>query len=216
MQHRTRWHGPRAKHDPKLCRNSSMEEGNDQARKIVIARAVERLDILLDDKESEFSIMMVSLGEFGRDVARAVRYCSELGLDRQCFHARPFTLQKTSQYDSDDDEQSESEAITKVAPLTGYRCKYCNMIWRIDTAQIPNFSDELQLKCSICRPWSSTDVNLLEKWDDQSCTLLYEMECVDCKVRCLCSKNYRPNTWACFSCGTKGGFRRPENTEVIW
>lgn len=101
---------------------------SDQARSVIVLKTVQNLDRLLWDKEREFSAMIASLGEFGRKVVRALRCCTELGLDRRYFHARPSILngtitEDTSQDDYDDDGLSESEASAKPRPLTGYRCK---------------------------------------------------------------------------------------------
>lgn len=104
-------------------------------------KTVQNLDRLLWDKDGKFSTVIASLGEFGRDVARAVRFSTELSLDRRYFHAKPSTLNGTipeniSQDDYDEDGLSGSEASTKPRPLTGYRCKYCMLNWKVDTTQV--------------------------------------------------------------------------------
>lgn len=84
------------------------------------------------------------------------------------------------------------------------------LIWKLDITQVHGFSEEMRLRCLQC-PRSYPGV---EKWDDENCTYMYEMECADCKVRCLSSNDVRPRTWTGFSCGTKGGFRRPEKFQL--
>lgn len=182
-------------------------EESDQARKIVILAAVESLETLLAHKESEFSIMMVSLGEFGRDLARAVRCCAEFKPYSQHFHAKPSTSKDTPQEVYSDDDMSEREIPLKAASLTTYRCKHCRSLWKIDTDQVQDFSEKMEMICMQCQ-WPGA---VLEKWNDESCVLLYEMECADCKVRFLCSEDDQSDGWMCFSCGMGGKFQRPEN-----
>ncbi|KAE9984040.1 hypothetical protein BLS_003191 [Venturia inaequalis] len=182
-------------------------EESDQARKIVILAAVQSLDYLLTHKESEFSIMMVSLGEFGRDLARAVRYCVEFRPRSQHFHAKPSTSKDNPQEVDNDDDVSESETSLKAASLTTYLCKYCSSLWKIDTDQVQDFSEKTELICMHCQCSGA----VLEKWNDESCVLLYEMECADCKMRFLCSDDDQSYKWMCFSCGIEGSFQRPEN-----
>lgn len=103
----------------------------DPARRVIILKTVRNLDRLLWNKEVEFSIMMASLGEFGRDVARAVCCCTEFGLWKRHFHARSSTRKDTApkatsqdEYDDDEEDVYESETSSNATPLTAYRCKH--------------------------------------------------------------------------------------------
>ncbi|QDS69513.1 hypothetical protein FKW77_007309 [Venturia effusa] len=181
---------------------------NDQARKAIIVMTIQNLERVLWDKEGAFSIMMASLGDFSRDVARAVRCCAELRRGNRHFHARTSTLEDTGSKETceKDDSSSKGESSVEPTSFTGYRCNHCLTSWRIDTTRIQDLPKEMELKCIRC-PSFLTDT---EKWDDESCILLYEMKCAACSVRFSCSNSAQSSLWTCFSCGSEGDFEQPE------
>ncbi|KAE9984033.1 hypothetical protein BLS_003184 [Venturia inaequalis] len=51
---------------------------NDAARQIVVETSITNMERLLDEDDGPFSNMMEAMGEFGKDVSRAVRFSKEI------------------------------------------------------------------------------------------------------------------------------------------
>jgi len=160
-------------------------EKHDQARKVVVLATIVHMKHLLGNDDEEFSKMMEELGEYGRDVAKAMRFSHH-----DYWHKRNISR--------------AIDVLQSDAYMIPYDCDSCGRHWKLDVRRIPLGVEEVSVACMICR-------GVMGKSADRGFSLLYEWECIGCKLSCECSDgksvgDWRLGDWRCCYCHDEYGF----------
>ncbi|RDI83874.1 hypothetical protein Vi05172_g6275 [Venturia inaequalis] len=152
---------------------------DDRIRDVIITAALRNSYHLLEKKDGAFSSMMVELGEFGRDLARASRHAPN-------FRDEAFNppIRTTTP-----DEDSANKTVD-------IQCYNCSVYWRMEKQLV---SEDEDFECSGCNEMGELQPT------DQSLTLLYRRDCKNCeensqKTSLWCSEDNRA-FWICLRCG---------------
>ncbi|QDS69507.1 hypothetical protein FKW77_007021 [Venturia effusa] len=158
-----------------------------RAREIAVLTTLPKMDKLLHAVNGPFSKMMTKVGEFGRDVTRALRYCN--AVDVSTNFASP-----TSYHNK--------QRVTD-RRLKAYFCnyEYCQIIWRLDEARIKLQVWSMPI-CGICG-----DETNMEEFQESDYAMLYRFECSFCKGSIMSSTRDMYSNWQCCYCGNCGSFK---------
>lgn len=146
---------------------------DDKVRGLIITEALRNFNHLLETKDNAFSTMMLEVGEFGRDIARTVRFASDL-----------------------QDEDFNPPLNEDDDPQLGFHCSSCKVYWK--TFKKYTFGDANTLSCPKVGCTKTLDPLL-----DLDFTLLHNWECPRCWDYSLwssdahCEGCYR---WLCPGC----------------
>ncbi|RDI83703.1 hypothetical protein Vi05172_g6285 [Venturia inaequalis] len=160
---------------------------NDAARQIVLETSIKNMGQLLDEDDGPFSNMMEAMGEFGKDMSRAVRFSKEI----QGKHAlRPVDYHIDFGYGS--------------VGWKDYWCSHCDRHWKLNRRFTVPFGEWVEMVacphpqgCGSGQGFGSG--KKLIPTEDKSFVMLYMAHCTNCQAECMSSNAADMHLWRCYN-----------------